>query len=513
MSDAGTDASGPSGTLTPAASVPVHAEAELEARAAARGQGRTVTRLRPVRGDPSAVRRLTPVGQGHQLDPGIRAALLARVGHHFGDVRIHADREADALAVAAGARAYAVGHHIVFRDGLYRPRTPEGQGLLEHELHHVAQQHGSQPAVLRDDAKTPALKTPAPDPEPALGAKLAKDFPTGVALAFYAPMPDANEEAEKAAKKWAGRENALAIKGKGAPTAAKVVFGDAMNEDDHPLTATIQALGKVLASAVAKAPPDPAGPLPPGMGPATVRTLAVFAHGTSNWCGLGAITSSAAAGVIKAIAPNLAPTVTVVLYSCNAGRNPDDSEEWVKGTMQPGGAKSLAAATRDALIAEGKSGSVWGHTTTGHVTENFALREFDTTGGKGSAGASFVGRYVFSAADRLTLATELLNGVTAAGYEVTSAKSSGDADALAEAEMYRGYAEANAKLTYAGGKLAESAPVHPVDVGKAIKTYWDATYWPARKATAIEKLAKALVASGRAKKAKATPVTPAKTGP
>jgi len=76
--------------------------------------------------------------------------------------------------------------------------------------------------------------------------------------------------------------------------------------------------------------------------------------------------------------------------------------------------------------------------------------------------------------------------------------------------MYRCYAEANRKLTYqAGGKLAESAPVHPVEVGKQIKDYWTGTYWPGRKSKAIDALARELVARGRAKKAKAqSPANP-----
>jgi hypothetical protein len=424
--------------------------------------------------------------------------MEARVGHRLSDIRIHADAEAGRLAQAADARAYSVGSEIVFAEGRYRPGTVEGAGLLAHEVHHVLQQRSAGGrAVLRDDAKSPVPKPAAPDPELALGQRLVKDFPSGVALAFYAPMPFNQEAAQGSATQWAARENALAINGK-AVKAANVVFGQAMSDEAHPLTATVQQIGAMLTSAVAKAPPDPA--LPPNLGPTTIRTLAVFAHGTTDWCGLGSITSSKAAAIIKAIAPNLAPNVNVILYSCNAGRSPDDSEEWVKGTMQPGGSASLAATTRDALIAEGKTGSVWGHTTTGHVTENFALREFDASAGKGSAGVSFASTYVFGGGYRTALIAELTAILLARGLTLMSPKATDEIASTAELEMYRGYVAANADLRFAGGKLAESAPVHPVEVGKAIKDYWDKTHWPARREKAVDALAASLLKSGRAKK-------------
>lgn len=430
--------------------------------------------------------------------------MEARFSHDFSRVRVHTDSAAADLANSQRARAYTVGRNVVFGSGRYAPEAEPGQALLTHELTHVVQQSRSGVlAIQRDDAGT-SQKTPPPDPEKALGERLMKDFPSGVALAFYMAMPYDAEEARRAATAWAGRENALAVKGKKV-TADNIVFGQAMLQDDHPLVDTVKELGTLLPRGVAKAPPRPEGPLPPGIGPGTIRTLAVFAHGTSDWCGLGPVTSSNAASIIKSIAPALASNVNVILYSCNAGRSPDDSEDWVGGTMKSGGAKGLAAAARDALLAEGKSGSVWGHTTTGHVSENFALREFETTSGKGSEGVSFVMRYVFTGADKVTTEEELMDGVIAQGFEM-SLKWLAPTEALVENEMYRCYAEANRMLTYAaGGKLAESAPTHPLDVGTQIKNYWTSTYWPANKAKAIDALAKDLKARGIAKTAK--PIT------
>ncbi|MCK7499029.1 MAG: DUF4157 domain-containing protein [Comamonadaceae bacterium] len=60
----------------------------------------------------------------------------------FGDVRVHTDERAAASARVMNARAYAVGHHIVFDSGAYAPGTAAGNELLAHELAHVAQQTG-----------------------------------------------------------------------------------------------------------------------------------------------------------------------------------------------------------------------------------------------------------------------------------------------------------------------------------------------------------------------------------
>jgi hypothetical protein len=57
-------------------------------------------------------------------------------------VRIHADSLAAAAAQSVGARAFAVGDHVVFGAGQYRPDTADGRRLLAHELAHVGQRGG-----------------------------------------------------------------------------------------------------------------------------------------------------------------------------------------------------------------------------------------------------------------------------------------------------------------------------------------------------------------------------------
>ncbi|MCF3107048.1 DUF4157 domain-containing protein [Streptomyces roseoverticillatus] len=445
---------------------------------------------------PEPARAFLPRSPGVPLDHATRRTMSARFSYDFSRVRTHSDDQAARLAEGLHARAYTVGQDVVFGRGFYAPRTAPGQALLAHELGHVVEQSAAGVrAVQRDGVAAPAPVAQAADAEAALGKKLVQEFPAGVALAFYAPMPSTKDrdEALKAATKWAKQEKALALKGKKA-AASNIEFGEAMSDTDHPLKETVQAIGTLLKAAVAKAPPDPA--VPPGVGPATVRTLAVFAHGSTEWCGLGAINTIQAASIIKTIAPALAPDITVVFFSCNAGRASEEKEDWVKGSMRPGGKGSLASVTRDALIAEGKGGSVWGHTTTGHVSENLALREFDASSGKGGPGASFITRYAFTGPDKVTATNDLLDGASAQGYEV-SAGGTTVVDALVESAMYYCYAEANVKLAFGNLKLAEAAPTHPVEVGAKVREHWT-TYWPLHKGDAV----KQLIASGTVRKRK-----------
>ncbi|WP_199512586.1 eCIS core domain-containing protein [Nucisporomicrobium flavum] len=76
---------------------------------------------------------------GRPLEPSVRRELEERLGHDFSRVRIHADRDAAALAELTGADAVAVGTGIFFAVGAYRPDTAEGRRLLVHELMHTIQ--------------------------------------------------------------------------------------------------------------------------------------------------------------------------------------------------------------------------------------------------------------------------------------------------------------------------------------------------------------------------------------
>jgi hypothetical protein len=61
-------------------------------------------------------------------------------------VRVHADRSGETLTGGLDARAATVGQDIFFAPGEYRPGTTEGERLIGHELAHVIQQEGGEPA-------------------------------------------------------------------------------------------------------------------------------------------------------------------------------------------------------------------------------------------------------------------------------------------------------------------------------------------------------------------------------
>ncbi len=79
-------------------------------------------------------------GGGQPLPESTRSYFEPRFGYDFSGVRVHADSKGTALAQAVNAKAYTVGHNIVFNTKLYTPYTDAGRRLLAHELVHVTQQ-------------------------------------------------------------------------------------------------------------------------------------------------------------------------------------------------------------------------------------------------------------------------------------------------------------------------------------------------------------------------------------
>jgi hypothetical protein len=79
---------------------------------------------------------------GQLLNASVRAAMEARFGHDFSQVRVHTDARAADAADASGSRAYTVGTHMMFGPGQYDPTSTTGRQLLAHELAHVIQQQG-----------------------------------------------------------------------------------------------------------------------------------------------------------------------------------------------------------------------------------------------------------------------------------------------------------------------------------------------------------------------------------
>lgn len=90
-------------------------------------------------------------GAGMELAQPARQSLENHLGADLGDVRVHADGEAAALSRELEAQAFTVGRDVFMAEGQYNPTSKEGQGLLAHELTHVAQQSGlNGPGVQRE---------------------------------------------------------------------------------------------------------------------------------------------------------------------------------------------------------------------------------------------------------------------------------------------------------------------------------------------------------------------------
>jgi hypothetical protein len=82
-------------------------------------------------------------GSGRPLEPAQRERFGRALGDDLGDVRLHTDPTADALAHSVEARAFATGADVYFAAGEYRPGSSAGDELLVHELTHVVQQRGT----------------------------------------------------------------------------------------------------------------------------------------------------------------------------------------------------------------------------------------------------------------------------------------------------------------------------------------------------------------------------------
>jgi hypothetical protein len=77
---------------------------------------------------------------GQPLPEEARAFFEPRLGHDFGQVRVHTDSSAAMTAKSLNARAFTAGRDIAFGKGQYAPEMNEGKRLLAHELVHTVQQ-------------------------------------------------------------------------------------------------------------------------------------------------------------------------------------------------------------------------------------------------------------------------------------------------------------------------------------------------------------------------------------
>ncbi|MFW5772153.1 MAG: DUF4157 domain-containing protein [Phototrophicaceae bacterium] len=101
-------------------------------------------------GDPRAV--MDRLGTGRALDGALRARMQSAFGRDLSHVQVHTDDEATRLTNEHNARAVAVGDHVAFSPGEYRPGTLIGDGLIAHELAHVMQQDEAGPVSMANAA-------------------------------------------------------------------------------------------------------------------------------------------------------------------------------------------------------------------------------------------------------------------------------------------------------------------------------------------------------------------------
>ena len=105
-----------------------------------------------------------PTGGGRPLPANVRDRMLPIVGGDLSGVQVHTGAESSRAATALGARAFADGDHLHFRDGEFAPGTKEGDRLLAHELTHVAERGAGVHRKAAPDAEEIADVAPAGSP-------------------------------------------------------------------------------------------------------------------------------------------------------------------------------------------------------------------------------------------------------------------------------------------------------------------------------------------------------------
>lgn len=94
---------------------------------------------------------------GTPLDYQTRNFFEPRLGYDLTSVRIHAGGRAAESAHTINAKAYTLGHNIVFGRGEYRPESGDGRYLLAHELAHVTQQSNEGRPAADTVQRTPTI--------------------------------------------------------------------------------------------------------------------------------------------------------------------------------------------------------------------------------------------------------------------------------------------------------------------------------------------------------------------
>jgi hypothetical protein len=134
----------------------------------------------------TAAEAVAQMGPSESLDGAAARAAGAGLGVPVGDVQVHTGPEAARFAAAQDARAVAVGDHIAFGAGEYRPGTPEGDALLAHEVAHTVQMKGGDPAAPLARGESEAAEVDADQrAEQILAAQYGGGAPDGRGAASF----------------------------------------------------------------------------------------------------------------------------------------------------------------------------------------------------------------------------------------------------------------------------------------------------------------------------------------
>ena len=424
-------------------------------------------------------------GRGEPLPAPVRTQMEQGIGADFSDVRIHRDSESVDMNKDLRAQAFTHGQDVYFNAGKFDPQGLEGQRLLAHELTHVVQQNSTETIKRKESA--PVSPQQSDDEKTLLGQQIIDQFPNGLNIAVY----DTDEtEFENKASEWAVSQNAVGVDSKKLDnlSAKNIKFGLAMS--DKNLFNKISKLIEFIKSAVETA--STAHNMPYVEDISKINSIAFFSHGSSNWTNVDPLDpySGKPADFIKNIAPYLKPNVNIMFYACNVARALNEEHSWTKGTFESGGKGSYNSKIASYLNDQGiDDARVWGHTTTGHVTDNFALRYFSSNSKGQNAGLSYVDEYVFTPYDYYLWREDIKTALLAEGYDITKLTDASIEKFLTPL-FYSCYAEANKKLKYNNLNLAMAAPMYPAEVATLINNYWEQTFWPLKKDTLRKMLIK-----------------------
>jgi len=119
-------------------------------------------------GQAPAAASIPSLGAGSPLAASERSFMEPRFGRSFANVRVHTDSRANDVAASVGARAFALGNHIVFGKG-EGSSSGAGRRLLAHELTHVVQQRGGDRGGMNSPADPNVLRRYLAGPPPRVG--------------------------------------------------------------------------------------------------------------------------------------------------------------------------------------------------------------------------------------------------------------------------------------------------------------------------------------------------------